>query len=81
MEPKHIFTGGLSTEWTQAEIEQKHFHGLDGVVVHELKIDPEIVRLKSAMVELGHAVSKSDLGIGSRRHIELFWDLMKGGNQ
>jgi len=37
---------------------------------------PDGSRIKNALVELGHAVSKSDLNISSRRHIEMFWDLV-----
>ena len=37
---------------------------------------PDGSRIKNALVELGHAVSKSELNIASRRHIEMFWDLV-----
>jgi hypothetical protein len=38
---------------------------------------PNDKKLRSALIELGHAVSKSDLNIASRRHIEAFWQLME----
>ena len=34
-------------------------------------------RLRSALVELGHAMSKSDLDIASRYHMEVFWELLE----
>ena len=37
---------------------------------------PDGSRIKNALVELGHAVSKGELNIASRRHIEMFWDLV-----
>jgi hypothetical protein len=34
-------------------------------------------RLRSALIELGHAVSKSKLDIASRMHMEVFWELIE----
>ena len=34
-------------------------------------------RLRSALIELGHAMSKSKLDIAARYHMEVFWELME----
>ena len=70
MEPKHLY---ISRDTSGTD----RYKAIPGAKVLDLRIgDSRIDRLESALVELGHAVSKSDLGIGSRRHIELFWDLI-----
>ena len=37
----------------------------------------ERARLRSALIELGHALSKCELPIACRRHVEMFWDIIK----